>query len=539
MRSGMRWGRAALVILLVAIAVDVPLSEPANARTLTWGRASDAATLDPHAAYDAITTALVQQIYEPLLQRNAQGKLVAVLADSWTLSPDPKVWEFRLRKGVSFHDGSPLTADDVLFSIKRAQQPASQLRRVLASVVEVSKIDAGTITIKTAGPTPLLPGTLSRVLIMSKSWAERHGAQTVPTPPNRDSSHTFNHANGTGPFVLTHRQPGVVTTMDRNSTYWGRDQTSNAITQLIYRPISDPQQRVNALIEGKLDFLQDVPIDALDTLQENDAIDVVVGPENRSIFLGLNVSPAASANPTLKGRNPLADRRVREAINIAIDRRLIQREITRGNSIPTGSLVPPGVNGYTRALDKIPDHDLAKAKQLLEQAGLKDGFAINLDCPQNLYVKDKDICGSIAEQLSKIGLSITPAVRDGKVHLARVRSQPPGTDFFLLGLSVPSFDSESILRTLYHTRNDEAGHLNATHFSDPEIDRMTQSLANQTDFIARNETITLILELVHRKMIYIPLHIQTLAYAMKSDVSISVDIENLPKLKNAVVEPAQ
>jgi peptide/nickel transport system substrate-binding protein len=530
----MRPSLVTLVGVLCLGTVDAVVSS-ALARTLNWARASDAATLDPHAADDNASQTLAQQIYEPLLQRDYQGKLLPALAESWTLTGNATIWEFRLRQGVKFHDGSPFTADDVVFSLNRARQIQSPFRTELQTIEAVSKADTHVVRIRTTSPTPLLPGSLTHVLMVSKSWIERHGVRRVPAPEARSTAHTFANAVGTGPFMLTDRQAGSRTLMRRNEDYWGLGQAPIEITELVYRSIPDAAERVKSLVSGDVDFVQDVPPQDVQKLQINKAITVAVGPQNLSIFLGLNVTPTARAAAGVEGNaaNPLASKRVREAISIAINRSAIQKQVTFAQSIPTGSLVPPSVTGYNRQLDRIPPYDLAKAKSLLTEAGHPSGFMVRLDCPNGLYVRDAQVCRAIAEQLGKIGIKIELRLRAPQEHLALIRRRPPDTDFYLLGLDVPTFDSEHVFTTLFHTPSAVAGQLNATGYSNPRVDQLAENLGRETDFIARNETISQIWPIVKEELAYVPLHIQTVSYAMKNDVAIPVDIENLPKLKTA------
>ena len=176
MRSRAQLAFAALVlacpILALDARLDAGLAQGASGRALTWARAVEAPTLDPHAVNDGAAPALAQQIYEPLLQRDQQGKTQPALAVSWTPTSDPLVWEFRLRQGVTFHDGAPFSSEDVIFSIERARQRTSEFAAVLAIVDNVSKVDAATIRIKTRVATTLLPAHLTRILMMSKAWAE-------------------------------------------------------------------------------------------------------------------------------------------------------------------------------------------------------------------------------------------------------------------------------------------------------------------------------------------------------------------------------
>lgn len=524
------WTAGRLVAALLAVACMCPA--PALARTLTWSNAAEAATLDPHSLVEGTTLTLNQQIYEPLIARDAQGKTQPALAESWTLTSDPVVWEFRLRSGVTFHDGSPFGADDVIFSIGRARQIGSDLRDRLASIESVTKVNDLTLRIRTKGPDPLLPATLPRVLIMSRAWTEKNGAGKVQDLRLTDETFATRNANGTGPFALVSREPGQRTVMKRNDGYWGRFGQPIEVSELIFRPIRSDADRIAALTRGEVDFVQDVPVGESRKLEKTPGIVVNVGPENRAIFLGMNVGDSELRFTDSDGQNPLADRRVRQAINMTVNRQAIQRDVMLGNSIPTGIITPESVNGYTRQLDVIPPPDPAKARALIAEAGFPEGFGVSLHCPTDRYVQGEAVCKAVAAQLATVGIRIELIPLKWQAHQALVLSRPPGVDFYLLGWSVPTFDSEPIFNDLVHSRTDLLGQWNATRFANPEIDRLIESLHSEVDFMKRNQTINQVWRLVQEDVLYIPLHLQTLTYAMKGEIDFPVDIENQPKLRS-------
>lgn len=523
-------------VLLTATCVLHALTGPLAARTISWARSGDAPTLDPHAFTGSYALSLNQQIYEPLLLRDAQGKTTPALAESWGLTSDPLVWEFRLRRGVTFHDGQPFTADDVVFSINRARQPAAGVSAVLAAVEQVTAVESHLVSVRTRGPTPLLPANLTHVLIMSKVWAEKNGAAAIVPAPDLPRAHTFRSANGTGPFALVSREFGNRTVMRRHDAYWGNAQAPVDIVELVYRVLPNDTERVQALVSGEIDFLQDVPVNELPRLQAIKTLTVSTGPENRSVFIGLNVDPGDRAQAGAEGRNPLADRRVREAVSTAINRQAIQRTVLLGQAIPTGTVAPPSINGYPRQLDRFPPHDIARAKALLADAGYPNGFRIKLDCPSAGYARSEAICRAVAAQLAQAGINTEPVIRSFADHRALIRNSAAKPDAYLFSIDAPTFDSEQLLLALFHTRNAEAGLLNATQFSNPDIDRLIRSLAGQLDFTQRTQAIAQIWRTLQEETVYVPLHIQTLAYAMKSDLVVPVDIENQPELRFARIK---
>jgi len=506
-----------------------------QAQRLVWARAGDTATLDPHEQNNGSTQAFNHQIYEPLLIRDARGKLRPALATSWQLSEDPKFWIFHLRKNVTFHDGSPLTASDVIFSLERAKNSSQDIRDRLDSIAAVIKLDPHTVQIETKGRNPLLPIQLTDVFIMSAAWANTHSKVMLQAggDPNV-KRYATTHANGTGPFVLVKRTPGKETILKRNPGYWD---TAPEISELIYRVIPAPEDRVRALISGEIDFLQDVPIKSFKMLSQSPNLTLKTGPENRVIMLGLNTTSMRRHAPDAGRPNPLADRHVRHAIDIALDRRAIQRDVMQGQSIPTGVPAPPTINGYPLKLDHVRQPDPAGARNLLAKAGYKSGFAISLDCPNHLYINSAKICHAIAKQLETVGINVTVNLHAKAVHLPLIRNQQ--SDFFLLGWSVPTFDSVHIFRHLYRTKPPGVTTWNGTGFSNEIIDQLIDSLDRETDHLKRDQTISDIWWRAHSERIYIPLHVETLAYAMRKGISIDVDISDAPKLKFARIERAQ
>ena len=208
---------------LAVLAVGTILASAASAQTLKWARSGDSLTLDPHGQNEGPTTTLNNHIYEALTERDAAGKLLPALAVSWRVLPnDPSVWEFKLRPGVKFHDGTPLTADDVVFSYQRAMQPTSDFKGYLTSVASVTKVDDNTVQIKTKSPDPLLINATNSILIMSKAWAEKNNTTKAQDFKNKEENFAVRNANGTGPFVLVSREPDVKTVMKRNDAYWGK-----------------------------------------------------------------------------------------------------------------------------------------------------------------------------------------------------------------------------------------------------------------------------------------------------------------------------
>lgn len=517
--------------LAIALLAATALATAAEARPLKWARAGDSLTLDPHAQNEGPTHALGHHLYEPLLHRDTQGKEVPALAISWKITDDATVWEFKLRPNVKFHNGNAFNADDVVFSLERARQPTSDMKGLLTSIDTITKVDDLTVHIKTKGPNPLLPNNLGDLFIMDKEWSEANNVQKPQDYKNKEENFAVRNANGTGPFVLVSREPDVKTVMKRNDSYWGIGQVPLQITELTYIPIKTDATRLAALLSGEVDFVQDVPVQDIERLRSQQTLRVNIGPENRTIFFGMDVGSADLKGDNVQGKNPFADKRVRQAMNMALNRTAIQRVAMRGQSVPTGIIMPPFVNGWTKELDTSPPNDINAAKKLLADAGYPNGFEVTLHCPNDRYVNDEAICQAAVGMWGQAGVKVNLVSQSKAIHFPLIQKNPPETEFYMVGWGVPTFDSEYIFSFMYHTRADKFGSWNAARYSNAEADKMIQSLSSETDKAKRDATIAKLWALFKDETIYLPVHHQTLAYAMKSGFDIPVDVSNQPKLK--------
>lgn len=515
-----------------AIAIAVALvSTAAEARSLKWARTGDALTLDPHAQNENPTHTMSHQVYEPLLIRDAKGKVLPALALSWKVTADPTVWEFKLRHGVKFHNGNPFNADDVVFSLDRARQPTSDMKGVLTSIESVSRVDDYTVHIKTKGPNPLLPSYLNTIFIMDKEWSEANNTVTVQDYKAKKDNFAVRNANGTGPYVLVSREQDVKTVLKRNEAYWGKGEYPVGISDITYVVIKSDATRVAALLSGEVDFVQDVPVQDIDRLEKTPGLKVNLGPENRTIFFGMNVGAPELSSSNIKGKNPFADKRVRQAINMAIDREAIKRAVMRGQSVPAGLIAPPFVHGYSKELDALPKVDVAKATALLKEAGYPDGFQVTLNCPNDRYVNDEGTCQAGTAMLAKIGIKVNLVAQAKGPHFTLIQKTPPETDFYLLGWGVPTYDSHYIFSFLYHSRAGSEGTWNATNYANPSVDSDIRSLSSEVDVGKRDATIAKLWSTLADETVYIALHHQMLAYAMKSDLDIPVATDNSVHIK--------
>ncbi len=517
-------------IVLLSAAVLLSSTALASAETLRWARAGDSLTMDPHAQNEGPTGALNHQIMEPLVIRDHSGTIVPALATEWSPSADdPNVWIFKLREGVTFHDGAAFDSSDVKFSLERAMSADSDFKELLASVKEVRAPDSLTIEIVTDGPNPIMPSNLTNMFIMDREWAEANNATKVQDYEGGEDTFAAKNANGTGPFKLISREPDVKTVLQANENYWGNDEFPLDVTEIIFTPIQNPATRVAALLSGEVDFIQDVPVQDLDRVENTEGLDVRTAPQNRVIFFGLNSGADDIANDNVEGKNPLADVRVRQAMNKAINREAIQQVVMRGQSAPAGMIAPPFVNGWDKEMDASSVTDIEGAKALMAEAGYGDGFSIQLDCPNDRYVNDEGICQATVGMLAQIGITVNLDAKPKAQHFPLINTQE--TDFYMLGWGVPTYDSEYIFNFLVHGKDEKYGSWNATGYDNADLNAKIEGLASNTDLAARNADIAEIWKVVQDEALYIPIHHQVLNWGMKSNIDTVVEAEDSPKFK--------
>jgi peptide/nickel transport system substrate-binding protein len=517
-------------VAILTAAVLAGTSSLVSAETLRWARAGDALTLDPHAQNEGPTTALNHQIMEPLLMRDMTGQIVPALATEWAPSKDdPNVWSFKLREGVTFHDGAEFDSEDVVFSFNRAMTPDSDFKELLASVKEVRATGKYTFEIVTNGPNPIMPSNLTNLFIMDETWAKANNAVKVQDYEGGEDTHAARNANGTGPYILVSREPDAKTVLTINENYWGMGEFPMQVTEIIYTPIQNKATRVAALLSGQVDFIQDVPVQDLARVAGADGLQVITAPQNRVIFFGMNQGDADLKADDVDGKNPLADVRVRRAMSMAINRDAIRTVVMRDQSIPAGVAMPPFVNGWTAELDTVPANDIDAAKALMSEAGYGDGFTIRLDCPNDRYINDESICQASVGMLAQIGVKVQLDAKPKAQHFPLINKLE--TDFYMLGWGVPTYDSEYIFNFLVHTKTEKYGSWNGTRFGQADLDVKIQGLASETDLEKRNNMIAQIWQVVQDEVVYIPIHHQVLNWGMSDKVGTIVDPGDTAKFK--------
>ena len=510
--------------IIIALLFVVFTTSSWAANTIKWSMKGDSLTLDPHAQNEGPTTMVSRQVYEALITRGLDMSIGPQLATDWKAT-NPTTWVFNLRNDVKFHDGSKLTAEDVVFSFLRAQQPTSDFKEYIDSISSVKALDDYTVEIQTKEPNPILLNQISNIFIMSKKWATDNFS-IIPQNYNA-SQPTFASSNamGTGPFKITLREQNIKTVFKKNNNWWGN--VEHNIRRIELLPIANAATRVAALLSGELDIVTDAPVQDLARIKSSGAFKVQSIEQMRTIFLGMDqaVDQLRSGNT---GDNPFKKKAVRQALYQAIDIEAIKKKVMRDLSSPAGIITFPGVTGYTKELDKRLPYDVGAAKQLLADAGYPDGFDVELRCPNDRYVNDEAICTAVVGMFGKIGVNVTLNAQTKSKHFKELKNDKG--DFYMLGWGVPTLDSHYVFHYLY----DSKGSWNKVNFNNARVDELIQVMVEEVDLDKRNAAIAEAWKIVKDDISYLPLHHQVISWASKRSVDVPIRPNNEPLFRFAV-----
>ncbi|HUB12097.1 MAG TPA: ABC transporter substrate-binding protein [Acetobacteraceae bacterium] len=525
----MKLPRLSLPCLLLAAA----LAQPAGAASFRWANDGDVATMDPDMQQETVQLSFLSNIYEPLIRRTPDLKLQPALATSWE-QVSPTVWRFHLRPNVKYTDGTPLTADDVLFSLKRIQSQNSQMRAPMSMVKEARKVDDLTVDMETVHPDPILPQEVTNFLIMSKAWCEAHSATEPVVFGGKVDSYSVHNAMGTGPYKLVSREPDRRTVVEKNPGWW--DKIPGNVDHVEFDVIHSAATRVAALLSGEEDMIYSVPPQDMSRIAHAPGLHLIQHPELRTIFLGFDLSRDELPSSDIKGKNPLRDLRVRQAFSLAIDENLIASRVMLGLAHPSFMMWGPGVNGYDAKLDVRPKPDLAKAKALMAAAGYPDGFKISFDCPNDRYVMDEQICTAISAMLARIGVKVDLIAQTKAKYFAKINPPKYDTDFYLLGWTPATYDAHNVLYSLLGTRAGGRGELNDGGYSNPALDDLIRKIGEEADQTKRNGLIDDAAQIVQHDLPVIPLHQQVIVWAAKDNVTVAQPADNFFPFRYIVVK---
>ncbi len=486
---------AALCALLVSFGA------PAKDREVAIGLQAAITSIDPHYHNLSPNNGLLLHIFEPLIKRDANMKLVPGLATSWR-AVDDLTWEFKLRRNVKFHDGSPFTAEDVAFTLKRVPNvpnSPSSFATFTKPIVDVKIVDPYTIVFKTATPHVLLPSDMAAVMIVSRLHGEK---------ATTDDYNSGKAAIGTGPYKFAEYVPNQRVVFTANYGYWGGEEPWDKVT---FKILTNPASRVAALLSGDVQMIETVPTADIAQLSKDKRFSLVDKVSNRVIYVHLNQSTEKGppfvtdkAGKPLE-HNPFRDARVRKALSIAINRDAIAQRIMEGKAVPAGQLLPDFFFGTSKKI-KPPKYDPEGAKKLLAQAGYPNGFALTIHGPNNRYINDDKICQAIAQFYSRIGLEAKVETMPSSVYFTRATKLEFG--YMVLGWGTESGEQGSSLRSLLATYDKAKGMgvTNRARYSNPQLDKLIDEAMSTMDDARREALIQQAAELAMGDTALIPIH---------------------------------
>jgi len=480
----------------------------AKDREVSIGLQAAITSMDPHYHNLSPNNSMMLHVFEPLIKRDANQKLVPGLAASWK-TLDERTWEFKLRKGVRFHDGSPFTAEDVAFTLKRVPNvpnSPSSFATFTKPIVDVKIVDPLTIVFKTAAPHVLLPSDLASVLIVSKA----HGEKAATEDYNSGKA-----AIGTGPYKLAEYVPNQRVVLKANYGYWGGEEPWDKVT---FKILSNASARVAALLSGDVQMIETVPTADIGKLSADKRFALVDKVSNRVIYVHLNqrsdtqVPSVAGKDGKPLAKNPFKDPRVRKALSIAINRDAIAERIMEKRAVPAAQLLPDVFFGTSRKL-KPAKHDPEGAKKLLAEAGYPAGFAMTIHGTNNRYINDDKIAQAIAQFYSRIGIDTKVETMPANVYFTRATKGEFG--YMLLGWGTESGEQGSSLRSLLATYDPAKGMgtTNRARYSNPQLDALIGQAMATIDDRKREGLIQQAAELAMNDTALIPVHYEVSTWA--------------------------
>ena len=508
-------------VVLIAIVGLVALPTTTIAKNFRWSSQGDASTMDPHANNEGFNNGQSNQAYEYLTQRDKENRVIPWLATSWE-NVAPTKWIVHLRKGVKFQDGTPFTADDVIFSYDRARLSDSTFKLYANQAGTARRIDDHTVEFTTPVPNPLMHESMGTIFIMSKAWAEKNNALRPQKFRDKEDTFASRNAMGTGPFRLVSYEPGIKTLHRKNNDWWGirEGKFDGNVDTIEYRPIGNSATRMAALKSGELDFVLDPAVQDVQKLKEDPALKVWEGDEIRVIIIGFDQSREELLYSDVKGKNPFKDVRVRKALYQAVDIEAIKMQIMRGLARPTAiAMMDPQRAGIRADLEKRLPYDPTAAKKLLADAGSPKGFGFTLNCPNDRYVNDEKICTALAAMWARIGVNTRVEVMPRTQYFQKMGKLD--TSAYMLGWGGGSSDAIWMLKPVLHSRNDAgAGDANYGNSRNVKLDALIDAIEGEMDAPKRAGMIDEAVKLVQDEVLVLPLHRQVIPWVSRAGVSV-------------------
>ncbi len=517
--------RSLRLVPVLALVVLGLAAMPGEAKTLRMAYDSDPTSLDPHEQLSGATLQMSHLLFDPLIRFKQDLTIEPRIAKSYE-TIDDRTMRFHLREGVKFQSGRTLSAEDVVWTVNRLKE-SPDFKALFEPFVGAKAVDDLTVDLITKGPYPLVMNLATYIFPMDREFYSGLDERGQPKDAivKNGSSFASTHASGTGPFIVTEREQGVRLKLKRFPDYWDKASPGN-VDEIVFTPIKEPATRVAALLAGDVDFIAPVPPTDLARVEADPCCTLITMPSTRVLTFELNQQRV----PAFK------DKRVRVAMNFAINREGIAEKIMRGFATAAGELSPPGYAGYDPAL--APRYDLDKAKALMKEAGYENGFSVTMMAPNNRYIEDARIAEAVAAMLAKINIKVDLQTMPKAQYWQRFDER--AADIMMLGWQSDTEDSANFYEFLAMTPDKATGYgqYNAGNYSNPEVDRLTLETQIITDPKARAEALKKIERILYDDAALIPLHWQHLSWAARKGVNIGavVNVIDMPYLGDLVIE---
>lgn len=497
----------------------------ANASTLKLAIDADPVSLDPHVQLSGGMLQYSHMVFDPLVRWAPDGSFEPRLAEKWEVVNDTTT-RFFLRKGVKFHSGNELTADDVVFTLARLKS-SDDFKGLFEYFTEAKAIDSHTVDLITKEPYGLVMAMATYIFPMdAKFYSGTDEKNNKPKDLLLKTDYSFANFNesGTGPFQVVEREQGVKTVFDRFADYW--DKETGNVSKIVLTPISEAPTRVAALLSGDVDFIMPVPPADLDRIEKTKGLQLVTMSGSRIITFQLNQ----------KRRPEFANQKVRLAMSYAYNNEGVAQKVMKGFATPAAQNSPKGYQGHNEALQ--PRYDLAKAKELMKEAGFADGFECTMIAPNNRYVNDEKISQAFVSMMSKIGIKVSLKTMPKAQYWDQFDAQV--ADIQMIGWHSDTEDSANFFEYLYMCPDKETGRgqYNSGNYCNAEVDKLTLASNSETDIEKRAEMLQKVEQILYDDGAYVPLHWQNLSWASKDNMNTQdiVNVMNFPYFGDLVIQ---
>ncbi len=497
------------MVIVISVSIIIALATlTANCTELKLGTQLELKTLDPHFSNSFPSGTSHSHIFDRLVALSHSMKLIPGLAISWR-ALGPKSWEFKLRKGVKFHDGTRFDAQDVIATLDRIPKvpnSPSPFTRFIKNVISINAPDPYTVIINTDVPTPNLPRNMSDVIVISADYKNA-------------ATQEFNEgkaAIGTGPYKLVKWNPGQNLILERNESYWGKIPEWTKVTETV---LVNGSTRVAALLSGEVDAINFVPVEDLERLRAEKNFNVFQGPIGRLHYVALDSTREPTPHVLANGKNPLKDARVRKALSLAINRKAIVDRLLLGLGTPAGQLLPMSFAGSSNNLSVDP-YNPEKAKRLLSEAGYADGFQVTFHTTNGRYPADVEIAQAVAQMWSRIGLTVNVEA------LARTIFFPKATKykFSVYTAQYGATTNLDLAMSMLHSRQEKKGlgSGNRSRYSNKHVDQYLDAAVQESDARKANAAVARAIEIAMQEHGLLPLFNPGFAVAARKGLNVRI-----------------